>query len=304
MNDTRKRIPYLLDEQPITFYPSLAKALKNPNLAIILQQLHFLLNVAKQNNNQYVFVDNRWWVYNSYAEWQEKEFSWLSQSTIKGLFGMLEEKGIVLSRQGVHNSFDRKKWYTIDYDKFAEVVQSIGQILSDVHETDFGSSDEQDLSGDNKVSESSSSDSEQEDKRSRATHSKKSLPANRKTWQWEHIERYALENPDIDRLAAFDTPAVSPSLKQLPLKSVALDCIELFEELQRNGIGAECYNVLYLGTTLKPEYSTFKCMLWAVPKYLKKDIPPPMAKQTAREKMLHDLQTPTEIVLPLMRKQS
>lgn len=139
----KRNIPHLMDEPPISVYPSLAKALGNVNKAIMLQQLHFLLNVAKQSKNAYVNVDGKWWVYNSYEQWQEY-FPWLSTSTIKGLFGMLEHDGLVVSRQGVKNGFDRRKWYTLDYNAYLTYVQSIGQNLSDV-ETEIVQSDGQDL---------------------------------------------------------------------------------------------------------------------------------------------------------------
>lgn len=148
----KKRVPFLLDESPILVYPSLAKILKNVNKAIILQQVHFLLNVSKLADKKYNLVDSRWWVYNSYKEWQAY-FPWLSMSAIKGLFGMLERDGLILSRQGVKDRWDRRKWYTIDYEAFAAFVQCNGQILSDVDETDFVQSDGQELSGDNKETE-------------------------------------------------------------------------------------------------------------------------------------------------------
>lgn len=111
--------------------------------------------------------------------------------------------------------------------------------------------------------------------------SQKPLPANRKNWQWEHIERYAVENPGIDELAMLDDQAMRPTLKQLPTKSIALDCIELYEEMLRNGKGSRDYSNLWMKTTFKPEYSTFKCMLWALPKYLKKDTAPKKKTETS-----------------------
>jgi len=167
---SNKNIPHLLDEPPILVYPSLAKALKNVNKAIILQQLHFLLNMAKLTNNRYVEVDGKWWVYNSYKEWKSKHFTWLAEVTIKGLFGMLESDGLIISRQGVKDSFDRKKWYTINYDSYLSYISSIGQNLSDVHEIKNISWDEQNLSDDNRKSETPNSEKREErETRSRAT---------------------------------------------------------------------------------------------------------------------------------------
>lgn len=109
----KARAPHLIDEPPILVYPTLAKKI-GINEAIILQQLHFLLNTQRSANNQHNFVDGRWWVYNSYPQWREY-FPWLAEVTIKGLFRSLEAQGWVLTMQSVKNKSDRRKWYTIDY---------------------------------------------------------------------------------------------------------------------------------------------------------------------------------------------
>lgn len=130
----KKRAPHLLDEPPILVYPSLADAL-GINTAIVFQQLHFLLNNQKTAKNMYNFIDGRWWVYNSYSEWKENYFSWLSESTLKGIFIELENRGLILSRQGVKSKSDRRKWYTIDYEAWDKFCLTIGQKMSDGDET-------------------------------------------------------------------------------------------------------------------------------------------------------------------------
>ncbi len=120
---SRQRIEGLMDENPLMVYPSLAKAL-GLNTAIIIQQIHFLLQAAKNSRNNYVNVDNQWWVYNSLEEWSEI-FTWLSVSTIQRTLAGLEDEGFIKSRQGVKDRFDRRKWYTIDYAKLSEVMPSI-----------------------------------------------------------------------------------------------------------------------------------------------------------------------------------
>lgn len=167
----KRQIPHLLEEPPISVYPTLAKTFKNVNLAIVFQQLHFLLNVARMSKNKYVYVDGKWWVYNSYTEWQE-HFPWLATVTIKGLFANLESKGLVISRQGVKDKFDRRKWYTIDYDSYLTYIQSMGQNLSDVHGIKNIPSESQNLSHDNRKSETTLSESTSERVR-RARHPSK-----------------------------------------------------------------------------------------------------------------------------------
>lgn len=120
---SRPRIQGLIDEYPLLVYPSLAKAL-GLNTSIIIQQIHFLIENARSSRNQYVNIDGDWWVYNSLEEWAEV-FTWLSVTTIQRTMAALEADGLIKSRQGVKDRFDRRKWYTVNYAKLAEVVPSI-----------------------------------------------------------------------------------------------------------------------------------------------------------------------------------
>lgn len=115
MSDKHTRASHLIDESPLLVLPTLAVKL-GINKAIIFQQLHFLLNTQKTAKNKYNHVNEKWWVYNSYREWEEDYFPWLSETTIKRLFIELETDGLVISMQSVKNKSDRRKWYTIDYD--------------------------------------------------------------------------------------------------------------------------------------------------------------------------------------------
>lgn len=120
----------LMDEPPINFYPSLAVAL-GVNEAIIFQQLHFLLGVTEKAKSKYNLVDGRWWVYNSYKEWQANYFPWIHEGTIKRLFLDLEERGLVSSMQSVKHASDRRKWYTINYEAWEQFELTIGTNCSD-----------------------------------------------------------------------------------------------------------------------------------------------------------------------------
>lgn len=139
--------PGLLDEPPMLVYPSLAEAL-GINKAVVLQQLHFLLNGQRTAKNKYNFVNKCWWVYNSYAEWKSDYFPWLSESTIKGIFTQLEKtEKVVLSLQGVKNKSDRRKWYTIDYKAWDTFWLVMRQKMSDQPSDKKCLMDGQNLSG-------------------------------------------------------------------------------------------------------------------------------------------------------------
>jgi DNA-binding PadR family transcriptional regulator len=132
---TNKPIPKLMDEPPITVYPSLAAHFQNVNKAIILQQLHFLLGVTEKAKSKYNLIDGRWWVYNTHEEWQRDHFQWLSISTIKRLLIELEKDGIVLSQQSVKHKSDRRKWYAIDYECLQKILDPSDQNSLMVDET-------------------------------------------------------------------------------------------------------------------------------------------------------------------------
>lgn len=100
----------LLDEYPLIVLPSLAEKI-GLNQAIFLQQIHYWIG---QNRN---IQDGKSWVYNSYEEWQ-KQFPFWSVRTIKRIVSELEISGLLVSSMAYSKVSNRKKWYTIDYDKF------------------------------------------------------------------------------------------------------------------------------------------------------------------------------------------
>lgn len=155
-----KHATHLLSEAPMLVYPTLAKLL-GINKSIMLQQLHFLLNTTKTAKNKYNFIDGRWWVYNSYPEWQRDYFVWLGESTIKRFFLELEDAGIVRSRQGVKNPNDRRKWYTIDYEAWERYAAALpsetdaSPVAEDGSESDDASAQNEPMGDQLKMSRSS-----------------------------------------------------------------------------------------------------------------------------------------------------
>ncbi len=115
---------HLMDGDLIPVSPDIA-ALLGINHAAILQQLHFLLTITQKTKRNYNHVDGEWWVYNSYEEWKTEHFKWMGRNAIIRVFNDLEARGLVISRKGVKNSFDRKKWYRIDYTAWEALKLSI-----------------------------------------------------------------------------------------------------------------------------------------------------------------------------------
>ncbi len=240
---SKKHIPLLLDEPVITVYPSLAKALGNINKAVILQQVHFLLNIAKQSDNQYNFVNDRWWVYNTYEQWHEKYFTWLSVSTIKGLFLALEEDGLISSVQGVKNKLDRRKWYTINYAKFEELVQCIGQKLSD-EETKNVQWEGQEVSDVIRNTENTEDSTDKKDKKTPSAGSGSvhlPYPAEYKRWTAKHIEQYhGAHGAELDQLVQAWHGGMYQTALEMPLFD-AREAIETYQELSKQEISPEQY---------------------------------------------------------------
>lgn len=98
----------LLDEMPLLVLPSLAVKI-GLNEAIVLQQIHFLL----QNSRN--FKDHKRWVYNSFPAWH-KVFPFFGLNTMKRAFYNLEQQGLLIT--GCYNTLrqDKTKWYSINYE--------------------------------------------------------------------------------------------------------------------------------------------------------------------------------------------
>lgn len=104
----------LINENPLQVLPTLA-ALIGLNEAIILQQVHYWLNIAQKSKDTRKKKDGKWWVYNTYKDWKEN-FPWWSVDTIKRTINRLEEAGLLLSVKHNASDWDHTKWYSIDYE--------------------------------------------------------------------------------------------------------------------------------------------------------------------------------------------
>lgn len=90
------------------------------NKAIVLNQINYWLEKSSH------VIDGRKWVYNSFEAWH-KQFSYWSLNTVKRTFKSLEEDGLIISGSYNKASFDKTKWYSIDYDKVFKLMQSLTQ---------------------------------------------------------------------------------------------------------------------------------------------------------------------------------
>ncbi len=98
----------------------LALVLGNLNEAIVLNQLNYWLGINRKADKN--FIDDRYWVYNSYSDWKAKDFPYWSEKTIQRTFTRLENKGVVVSANYNKLGIDKTKWYTIDTERLQELV--------------------------------------------------------------------------------------------------------------------------------------------------------------------------------------
>lgn len=112
----------LIQDNPMVVLPSLAEKI-GLNQAIVLQQFHYWLVSSKH------IIDGRKWIYNSYKEW-ERQFTFWSAKTIERTIRSLEEQGYVQSANHNRTRHDKTKWYSINYEKLAELEESFGGNLS------------------------------------------------------------------------------------------------------------------------------------------------------------------------------
>src|SRR5699024_3943236 len=110
----------LIDDYPIQVLPTLAKEI-GLNEAIVLQQMHYWLNMSKHN------YDDKKWIYNSYTKWV-LQFPFWSESTVKRAIGRLEKKNLLYIGNYNKAGFDKTKWYSINYEELNKrVTQQSGQ---------------------------------------------------------------------------------------------------------------------------------------------------------------------------------
>ncbi len=108
----------LYDEPPLTVLPSLAVVVGLEE-AIVLQQIHYWVRRKQESGQDY--KKGRYWVYNSYGEWQ-KQFPFWSETTVRRIIKRLKDSGLLLADNFNKAKFDNTKWYTIDYDKLEQRI--------------------------------------------------------------------------------------------------------------------------------------------------------------------------------------
>ena len=123
----------LLDEPPLIILPSLAEVI-GLEPAVVLQQLHFLIrSKLERHKDQPKDIerdvhDGRVWIWNSYQQWKEKYFRFISVRSLQRIFLDLERRGLIVSGKYNQSSLDKTKWYSVVYDH--PLIQPLGALES------------------------------------------------------------------------------------------------------------------------------------------------------------------------------
>ena len=121
---------FLVDEYPLVLLPQLAMKI-GLNEAVILQQIHYWLQMNKRQKKKAHYRDGRWWTYNTIKNWQVTNFPFWSEATIKRTLYSLREANIVIAT-GEYNraAYDKTLWYSIDYEALDKAIGQNDQRVS------------------------------------------------------------------------------------------------------------------------------------------------------------------------------
>ena len=100
------------NEKPLVVNPELA-CLIGLNESIILQQLHYWIKMNRETGRN--FHDGHYWTYGTVQEYRDRDFKFWSYETVKRVFKVLEQRGLVITGNYNKARMDRTKWYAINY---------------------------------------------------------------------------------------------------------------------------------------------------------------------------------------------
>lgn len=108
----------MTDQQTIL---TLARALKNSNQAIMVDQLLNWQQEEARINDPEAFREGSWWVYMPIREWQE-QLSWISERTIQRYLKELNEPGLIRIGDFNRYRYDRTRWYAVNEEKLRLMI--------------------------------------------------------------------------------------------------------------------------------------------------------------------------------------
>jgi hypothetical protein len=119
----------MLGKSFIPVDPYIANAL-GINAAAFLAKLHgWIEHYRETNDDKDHYREGRWWVSNSYENWQE-DLPWLSVGGVRKITTELRNRNIILVANFNHTGYDRTLWYTIDYEVLSALLDNRADVES------------------------------------------------------------------------------------------------------------------------------------------------------------------------------
>lgn len=111
----------ILQRRSIPLIPLLAREI-GTNEALVLQQISYWMERSKTSHA------GRKWVYNTTKEWVEKEFCFMSESTLKRVLNNLKKLGLIESKQLSKRTGYHINYYTVNHAAVAKLDAKITAI--------------------------------------------------------------------------------------------------------------------------------------------------------------------------------
>jgi len=115
---------FLIDEYPLIVLPSLAVAIGLPE-AIILQQMHYWLEIKRRGGNQ-ILHNGSYWIRDTQDDWA-KQFPFFSKMSIRRYLKNLVDRGLVTKDYLSEKKWDRTSYYSIDYNRLQSITSPCDQ---------------------------------------------------------------------------------------------------------------------------------------------------------------------------------
>lgn len=126
-NHMSQKSKMLLPSYTVSFTTELACVLGSDRHAQILQQVHWWMELAKNDEAGSIgkFEDGRWWVYQEMRKWRLR-FAYLGKTTIKSIRKDLEGMGVLLRQDEADPKAPGgvRVWYSIDYDRLEQLREA------------------------------------------------------------------------------------------------------------------------------------------------------------------------------------
>lgn len=120
----KQRSSLLFQTQPLVVNPELAQLI-GLHEAIILQQLHYWIDINEKANKNY--HEGKYWTYNTVEQWHE-QFPYISYDTVKRTLTKLRKSNIVLTGNFNKSAYDKTLWYTINYEELNKLEDDIQKL--------------------------------------------------------------------------------------------------------------------------------------------------------------------------------